>query len=129
MRATELIDRLISDVEKSIEIRNVTPSVETQIRLTPLGHNDLSQFVSALNVGTLDSHVDIVTQFINNDLFSHKHGEKLNIELFLNELITNKEAIVERVEYILDDNLVSTTMESPSDMLIEQFDWIHEYAR
>jgi hypothetical protein len=127
MTADEYVERLIDDINKSVEIRGRVRSVETQILLTPL-HNDMQEFVSALNVGEFDTHLDIIAQFVDNGLISHKHGERLDINRLLADLNKNREKIIRRIDYILDDNLISMDGQSVSEMMAEQFEWVHRYS-
>jgi hypothetical protein len=127
MTAKAHVKRLIEDINNSIEIRGRVRGVERQIR-EALVNDDMHEFVSALNVGEFDLHLDILAQFVNKGLFTYQRGDKLDIHIFLNDLKINEEKIVERVQYILDDNLISANGSSVSKLLVEQFEWLHRYS-
>ncbi|WP_179414714.1 hypothetical protein HDF19_19070 [Mucilaginibacter sp. E4BP6] len=123
LMADELFNRLIADINKSIKIRGQVGNLK--IQMANILENSVQDFVSSLNMMEFDTHLDVVIQFLATKSINHQQGKKLNIQSILNELQANKNEIIERVKFILDDNLISFNGESISGLLRDEFEWIH----
>jgi hypothetical protein len=123
MTLKELIDRLIEDTRKLIEIRS-----RISANFIP---NDLKIVHSFLINDTptgSNKDIEIASQIIDNGLLSHQPGEKLDIHRFLYDLTVNQEKIVEQVKCIRDSNMESISGKPirKFDLLIETLEKLHQ---
>ena len=130
MNGIELTDRLIQDISKSLILRRQVKDPIAQIESIGLsGQINLKDFMTALNIGTFDSHLDILSQFLNikNRLVDHDKGEKVDISIFQRDISKAIEQVGDLFQQILDNERLRDfeTNILLSELLISELDWIH----
>lgn len=131
MNGIEYTERLINDINASIEIRRKVADPFVQIKqLSLTGEHSLENFVAALNVTETDAHLDNLSQFINlNDkLVEHDKGNKVDIEVFQRDIGNNKDKIGQVFQQLLDNKqLIELPTKTPlGTLLVEQLNYVHE---
>lgn len=131
MTGLEYTDRLVENINSTSRTRIQVMDPFEQIKVIGLsGTTNLKDFNKSLGVWDVDSHLDILSQFINSSktLVNHKKGDKIDISVWQTDVSKNKERIGEIFQQIIDNNdLIDLNSRKPiSEFLIEQLEWINK---
>lgn len=133
MTGVEYTNRLIKNINSTANNRNGLLNPFEQIKMIGLSGKDiLKDFNKALEVWSVDSHLDIFSQFINSNetLVNHKKGNKIEISIWQKDITKNREKIGKVIQEILNNKgLVDLhSGKAISEYMIEQLNWINQRA-
>jgi hypothetical protein len=134
MTGKELTDRLIDDIRKTVikNAQTVDPYAEIKkIGLT--GKANLKGILNTFDVSEAEAHLYFISDIINKhtQLFNHNEDDKLDINAFLNDILSSREEIELIFQQLIDNKeLIDWNTKEPiSKTLIEQLEWIHQAAK
>ncbi len=111
MTSLTLTDRLISDIEKSIQIREELSPADTQTTAA-------------------DHHLDLIVQLLNlgdEPLIAYEADSKISPVRYFEEMVNNKEKIIRKVQHLIDEDPFVTMPDNQSifETLLTQLELFH----
>ena len=130
----DLVERLLKDINTSINLRSVIPDPRSCINFSGFSDNTtITSLWPELNVEDFDKRLDMLSEFINSKerLVEHDKGAEINIFLWKKNITENKRKISEILQQFLDNQGSKKALsEGPlAEFVIKQLNGLHESCR